>query len=167
MIAIQFGSSVDSIQAANQLAAGQFIQPGDVLVIPVVGAPVEALDLTPSSSASPSSAYAQPELRLPQQGASLARDEPVTLEWSGVDELASNEWYLLQLLPRNLVSQNFPTFWVKQTRYSLDSALAPPEGQAAEYTWIVSVVRVNRTEDGRVLLEAASPASTGRTFSWK
>ncbi len=166
-IAIQLGSSVDSIQSANQLAAGQFIQPGDVLVIPVVGAPVEALDLTPSPSASPPPSYSQMELRLPQQGASLARDEPVTLEWSGVAELASNEWYLLQLLPRNLVAQNLPTFWVKQSRYSLDSALAPPEGQAAEYAWIVSVVRVNRTEDGGALLEAASPASAGRTFSWK
>lgn len=171
-IATKFGSTVESLLVANSLAAGQFIQPGDELIIPVPGAPLEALDLAPESDPSQAGGasaaqYAQPRLTAPQEGAVIARTEPVIFQWSGVDSLAANEWYVLQILPRNLAARPLPTVWTKQTTHRLEPSVAPEEGQAADYAWLVSVVRVRRTAGDRLFLEAASPLSTVRTFSWR
>ncbi|MFO7630993.1 MAG: LysM peptidoglycan-binding domain-containing protein [Caldilinea sp.] len=175
-IATKFGSTVEGLLLANNLAAGQFIRPGDVLVIPVPGAPPEALEVamesasleTPQAGNDPAATtYAQPRLISPQQGATLPRTEPVIFQWASVDLLAANEWYVLQILPRNLAARTLPTAWTKQATYRLEPSLAPADGQVADYAWLVSVVRVKRAADGRTLLEAASPSSTVRTFSWK
>jgi len=175
-IATKFGSTVESLMVANNLAAGQFIRPGDVLAVPVPGAPPEALQaaaestsgVTPQASQPATSAvYAQPRLIAPPDGAVIARTEPVIFQWASVDLLAENEWYVLQILPRNLAARTLPTAWTKQTTYRLEPSVAPAEGVAADYAWLVSVVRVKRDAEGRALLEAASPTSSVRTFSWR
>jgi hypothetical protein len=175
-IATLFGGTVENLLVANELAAGEFIQPGDTLILPILGAPPEALAVTPeasvSATAAPESAptaviYVAPRLLAPEEGAEIARSEPVPFQWESVDLLASNEWYVLQLLPRNLTARTLPTTWTKQTSYRLEPSLAPEEGQVADYAWLVSVVRVRRNAEGRVFLEAASPTSSVRTFSWK
>ena len=68
---------------------------------------------------------------------------------------------------RTLDSNQIPTAWTKQTSFRLETGLAPVEGTVAEYSWQISVVRVNRAETGELVLEAASPASEVRTFSWR
>ena len=167
-IATRFGTSVEELLAANNLAAGEFIQPGDALIIPVRGAPPEAIAVTPevaqpetpATGENTSVIYVAPRLIGPEEGA-------VIFQWASVDLLAPNEWYVLQVLPRNLTAKSLPTAWTKQTTYRLEPSLAPEEGQAADYAWLVSVVRVVRTTDGRTLLEAASPPSDVRTFRWQ
>lgn len=172
-IATKFGSTVESLLTANKLAAGQFIRPGDVLVVPVPGAPPEALQAVmenppaQSGQASQPAIYAQIRLTAPQEGAVISRTDPVIFEWTGVDRLAENEWYVLQILPRNLAARTLPTTWTKQPTHRLEPSVAPAEGVAADYAWLVSVVRVRRDADGRALLEAASPISSVRTFSWR
>lgn len=170
-IATKFGSTVESLLAANKLTAGQFIRPGDLLVVPVSGAPLEALQVAteglPGQTTSEPAAYAQLRLLEPQQGAIIARTDPVVFEWGGIDQLAENEWYVLQILPRNLAARTLPTTWTKQPTHRLEPSVAPMEGAAADYAWLVSVVRVKRDADGRALLEAASPISSVRTFSWR
>ena len=173
-IATRFGASVEELLAANNLAAGEFIQPGDALIIPVRGAPPEAIAVTPEAvqpetptTDDASVIYVAPRLIGPEEGAVIARGEPVIFQWASVDLLAPNEWYVLQVLPRNLTAESLPTAWTKQTSYRLEPSLAPEEGQVADYAWLVSVVRVVRTTDGRTLLEAASPPSDVRTFRWQ
>jgi LysM repeat protein len=167
-IATKFGSTVEGLMVANNLATGQFIRPGDILVIPVPGAPPEALDVAlESDPAQVGASYTQPRLSAPQEGAVIARTDPVAFEWSGAESLAANEWYVLQVLPRNLAARALPTVWTKQSTFRLEPSVAPEEGQAADYAWLVSVVRVKRTADNRLFLEAASPSSTVRTFSWR
>ena len=170
-IATKFGSNVENLLAANNLAAGQFIRPGDILVIPVSGAPPEALQApaasqTPQADATPV-LYPEPELTAPQDSAVIARTDPVAFSWAGVDRLAENEWYVLQILPRNLAARALPTVWTKQPTHRLEPSVAPAEGASADYAWLVSIVRVNRNAEGRLLLEAASPLSNVRTFSWR
>jgi len=174
-IAARFGSNVEELLAANKLAAGEFIQPGDILIIPVRGAPPEVLAV--ASEAAPPAAltatekesaiYIAPRLIVPEEGAVVSRNEPVIFEWTNVDLLAPNEWYVVQVLPRNLAAQSLPTAWSKQTTFRLEPSLAPAAGQVADYAWLVSVVRVLRDADGRTLIEAASPPSTVRSFRWQ
>lgn len=172
-IATAFGTTVEDILIANQLTAGEFIQPGDSLILPLLGAPPEALAATPepagADSAQSASAvtYAAPRPSTPEDGAVIARTDPVSFGWGSADTLAANEWYVLQVLPRNLTARTLPPAWTKQTSFRLEPSLAPAEGEVADYAWLVSVVRVRRDAEGRALVEAASPPSAVRTFSWK
>ena len=59
-IALKFGSTVADIQTANDLAGNALIQPGDQLVIPVRGAPPEALAVTPAPTTAPVGAAPAP-----------------------------------------------------------------------------------------------------------
>jgi hypothetical protein len=158
------------------LTAGEFIQPGDSLILPLLGAPPEALAATPESAGAdatqPAGAanaviYVAPRPNTPEEGAVIARTDPVSFGWGSADALAANEWYVLQVLPRNLTARTLPPAWTKQTSFRLEPSLAPAEGEIADYAWLVSVVRVRRDAEGRALVEAASPPSTVRTFSWK
>ncbi|MBW7884973.1 MAG: LysM peptidoglycan-binding domain-containing protein [Caldilineaceae bacterium] len=175
-IATRFGSSVADIQSANNLAANDFIRPGDRLIIPVRGAPPAVLAVTPEPTLVPGVApesvptaviYVEPRLITPEDGVTIDRADPVIFQWASVDLLAPNEWYVLQVLPRSLTAATFPTAWTKQTSYRLGTELAPIAGVSADYAWLVSVVRVKRTADGRTLLEAASPSSAIRAFTWE
>ena len=175
-IALKLGSTVEEIQTANDLAGNALIQPGDQLIIPVRGAPPEALAVTPAPTTVPSAAdaagpqpviYSEPRLIAPAGGATIPRTDPVPLQWASVDVLNPNEWYVLQIFPRSPQARTLSTAWTKQTSFRLNAELAPAEGELAEYDWLVSVVRVNPTGDGRLELEAASPPSEIRRFVWQ
>jgi LysM repeat protein len=169
-IATTFGTTVEDLLVANQLTAGEFIQPGDSLRLPLLGAPPEALGMTPepaSTDAASAVIYVAPRPSTPEEGAVIARTDPVSFGWGSADALAANEWYVLQVLPRNLTARTLPPAWTKQTSFRLEPSLAPAEGEVADYAWLVSVVRVKRDAEGRALVEAASPPSTVRTFSWR
>lgn len=175
-IATTFGTTVEDLLVANQLTAGEFIQPGDSLVLPLLGAPPAALVMTPEpattdatqpAGAATTAIYVAPRPTTPEEGAVIARSDPVSIGWASADTLAANEWYVLQVLPRNLTARTLPPAWTKQTSFRLESSLAPAEGEVADYAWLVSVVRVRRDAEGRALVEAASPPSTVRTFSWR
>ena len=169
-IALRFGSSVQDIQTANSLGSDALIRPGDRLVIPVRGAPPEALQPTPAPAGAAagvnSVAYNQPQLIAPGPGATIVRTEPVLLQWASVGVLQPNEWYVLQILPRGPQARVFPTVWTKQTSHRIGVEQAPDVGQLAEYDWLVSIVRV-ASAAGQPLLEAASPSSEARRFVWQ
>jgi LysM repeat protein len=174
-ISLKFGSTVEDIQAANNLAGNAVIRPGDILTIPVQGVPPEALQPTAVPTIAPEAGapeptaviYAEPRLISPPEGATVARTEPVLLQWASVGILQPNEWYVLQLLERSPQARPLSTAWTKQTSYRLGAELAPAEGELAEYDWLISVVRVNPTGDGQLFLVAASPPSEIRRFAWR
>lgn len=174
-IANRVGSTVNDILAANSLSQNDFIRPGDVLVIPVRGVPgqvVDSADAAPAPSggdegAPASTVYIAPRLVSPADGETIARTDSVLLSWVSVEVLAPNEWYVLLLYPSDGAARAFPSIWTKATSHRLGAELAPAEGQSAAYTWQVSVVRVTTGPDGRRILEAASPPSDLRRFSWQ
>ena len=182
-IATLFGSTIQDILEANGLSATDIIRPGDELTVPVRGVPDEVMDIETESNAEPTdssvvssalaaaedggSIYIEPRLTGPANRATLSRNEPVLLRWVSVDLLAPNEWYVLLIYPTEGDAQVLPTLWTKGTSYRLGAEFAPEEGQAAGYAWQVSVVRVNPMPDGRRELEAASPPSLARTFTWE
>jgi LysM repeat protein len=174
-IALKFGSTVEAIQSANNLAGNALIRPGDALIIPVQGVPPEALQppVAPTVAPEPGApaptpvVYAAPRLLSPPEAAEVPRTEPVLLQWASVEVLQPNEWYVLQLFARSPGARPLSTAWTKQTSYRLGAELAPAEGQLAEYDWLVSVVRVNPTGNSQLALDAASPPSEIRRFTWR
>ena len=180
-IATLFGSTVDDILAANGLAANDLIRPGDLLVIPVRTVPDEVKESSTESGAAPSSIqvsagaptensntiYIEPRLIGPPNRAAISREEAVLLRWISVDVLAPNEWYVLLIYPTDGAAQPISSIWTRATSHRLGTEFAPPERESATYAWQVSVVRVTSGAADGYMLEAASPPSLVRTFTWE
>ncbi len=178
-IATLFGSTVQEILQANGLNADDVIRPGDELIVPVRAVPEEVTEATAEQDdapaivqeAAPASSdegvYIEPRLVGPPNRATFALDEPVLLRWVSVDVLAPNEWYVLMVYPTDGAAQVLPSVWTKATSHRLETELAPPAGQSATYSWQVSVARVLPGSDGSQALEAASPPSALRSFTWE
>lgn len=177
-IVARFGSSVEEILSANNLTPNAIIRPGDELLVPISQVPQEVLEspsispepAAPVNAASPGLAqpiYIRPQLIAPSDGATVARSEPVLLRWVSVDLLAPNEWYVLLIYPQSTSARTLPSIWTKTTSHRLETELAPAEGESADYAWQVSVVRVAGDGQNGYELEAASPPSELRRFTWQ
>lgn len=169
-IANRFGSTVEEIVVVNSLTANDFILPGDVLMIPVREVPAEVLASTegiPAEPAGSGTIYAEPRPIGPANEEAFAITDPVLLRWVSVDVLAPNEWYVLLIYPISGPARTFPSIWTKTTSYNLDASFAPTTGEAATYAWQVSVVRVRPGTNNQYALDAASPPSELRSFSWR
>lgn len=178
-IASRFGSTVAEIQRANSLSNNAVIRPGQVLVVPVQQVPSEVLASSAEATPTPTpgsarpfvtpaeTIYIEPRLIGPPDNAVLSREEAALLRWISVDVLDPNEWYVLLVYPVSGSAQTLPSIWTKATSYRLDAELAPAEGEAAEYAWQVSVVRVKPGVNSQFALEAASPPSELRSFTWR
>lgn len=167
-IANRFGSTVEEIVVVNSLTANDFIRPGDVLMIPVREVPAEVLASTiDTASESLGTIYVEPRPIGPANEQAFDASEAVLLRWVSVDILAPNEWYVLLIYPISGPAQTFPSIWTKTTSYNLDTTFAPTTGETATYAWQVSVVRVRSGANNQYALEAASPPSELRSFTWR
>jgi LysM repeat protein/predicted nucleic acid-binding Zn ribbon protein len=178
-IALTFGSSVDDILRANNLGPNDLIRPGDVLNVPIRQLPPEVpksaqqtttntvTQTTSTTERNTETVYIEPRLIGPPDQTTFPRDQVVLLRWISVDVLSPNEWYVLLINPAADNAKSLPSIWTKATSYRLDTSMAPEVGQLATYSWQVSVVRVKTGANGQVVLEAASPPSGIRYFTWK
>lgn len=169
-IANRFGSTPQEILRANGLTGeNPVIRAGDVIRVPVPQVPAEVLASGAGVGAQDSAGglYAEPRLIGPPDDVVIAHTDPVLLRWISVDVLQPNEWYVLLIYPLNGAAQQFPSIWTKATSYRLDTSFAPETGESAEYAWQVSVVRVRPGAGEQVALDAASPTSELRNFSWR
>ncbi|MEZ4863952.1 MAG: LysM peptidoglycan-binding domain-containing protein [Caldilineaceae bacterium] len=178
-IAVNFGSTVDDILAANNMSPRDIIRPGDVLVVPLRAAPDAVIASAAPVATAPAdtqssapvvdkpSIYVEPRLIGPTEKETVARDEVVLFRWISVDLLADNEWYVLLIYPDGNAAQSLPSVWTKSTSYRLTPDYAPPSGLSADYAWQVSVARVEIGVEGQIVLEAASPPSEVRHFTWQ
>jgi len=178
-IAVNFGSTVEDILAVNNRSANDIIRPGDVLIVPLRQTPTEVIESAapaaqttesqtqPTPAGNPVPIYVEPRLIGPPNEAVALREEAVLFRWISVDVLAPNEWYVLLIYPDNSSAQSLPSVWTKATSYRLGPEFAPDAGQSATYAWQVSVVRVKTDANGQMILEAASPPSEVRRFTWQ
>ncbi len=176
-IAVNFGSTVEDILAVNSRSANDIIRPGDVLIVPLRQTPTQVIESASpaaegvvAAAQAPSNAptiYVEPRLIGPPNGVTILLEEAVLFRWISVDVLAPNEWYVLLLYPEGDAAQSLPSTWTKSTSFRLDPEFAPAAGQKASYAWQVSVARVTTDANGQMILEAASPPSEVRRFTWQ
>lgn len=179
-IAVSFGSTVEEILRVNNMTERDIIRPGDTLVIPLRQTPTEVLESAATAvAASPTAAtigtvaedsttiYLEPRLIGPADGSRIARADELLFRWISVDVLQPNEWYVLLIYPESGATQAFPSIWTKATSYRIDPSMAPATGESATYSWQISLARVKTSADGQLIIEAASPASAVRRFTWE
>lgn len=168
-IAEKYGVSVELIRRANNIPIGtDTIIANQTLVIPV-GTPVASPTPTvnPNATATPVPPYAAPPLLSPPDGAVLAADKPVVLQWASVSLLRDDEWYALRLFQPSggVVSV---TVYTRATAWHVppELLLAASGGEQREFRWWVQTVREARDRHGELIYKNAGAPSVARTFIW-
>ncbi len=168
LIAERYGVSVDLIRQANGIPIGEdTIVVNHPLVIPVatpLPSPTPTMD--PNATPTPFPPYAAPPLLSPPDGAVLADDGPVVLQWASVGLLRQDEWYALRLFQPSGGAIS-TTVYTRATAWHvpLDMLMAA-NAEQREFRWWVKVVREARDRRGRVTYRDAGEPSKVRTFTW-
>ncbi|MCB0161499.1 MAG: LysM peptidoglycan-binding domain-containing protein, partial [Caldilineaceae bacterium] len=186
-IAGRLGVTADALRAANQLSAedARLLRPGQVLTVPSANA---ARDEAATATATPTAAratvaaptpvptatavqfrLAAPQLRSPENNATIACNSNDSLTWLGVDFIQPADEYIMHLgfVSGRDGAGNETITWVlaqprpsSRTSWEMDNDLCAlaPQAFGRQWLWYVEVVN----EQG----EAVSPASDTWRFSW-
>ncbi len=171
-IAALYGSSADSIRAANQLV-GDMLSIGQVLQVPVGGWSPTAIPTTmviPSATATLQFPYTAPSLIWPPEGQIIrGKDAAPMLQWVSSAILKADEYYVVHV---DLIGAK-PKSIVRQVRQGTSLQLTPADypGASANGTtcsWYVLIVSQPKlqTESSGTLIYASSPPSEPRRFVW-
>ena len=173
-IAATYGSTVDAIRAANQLAS-DFLSVGQVLLVPVgAWTPTATATAVVITTATPTSefAYAAPSLLSPSNDKQFrgSQDAP-QLMWTSPAALKPSEFYVVHVeYTLNGERKILPSLTVRQgTSVKLDPAKYYPGSNTsgARFSWYVVIVSESPAKTpGPTQTLAQSPASVTRTFVW-
>jgi len=173
-IAVQYGASLEVIMTANQISLPQFLQVGQVLVIPLgTPTPVPTPTPTPTFTPTPGPPYQAPAPLYPPDRLVIRGSVPVVLNWASVGLLAEDEWYVLRvryLNPGERAPHRLPLVWTKATSWRLPGELRPPvEAAPRLFMWDVAVVHHPGADLPRWEIspdELLSAPGTTRYFYW-
>jgi LysM repeat protein len=193
-IALEYGTSVEVIMAANDIADAQWIFAGQELLIPLgTPTPVPTPTPRPTPTPTPGPPYAAPDLLNPAEGETFrGEDADIVLNWTSVGILAEDEWYILRLRLMTEPVYQHPSVWTKVTSWRVPASLHPSalsfdpstglrsssaqdklrtelaaEAEPHLFRWDVTVVRHTGTRpDGKPDGIAISPMSATRSFFW-
>jgi LysM repeat protein len=166
-IAIKYGTTVDAIMTANNLASPDLIYPGQELEIPVgTPTPAPTATLAPTATPTPGPPYQAPTPLAPADGGRV-QGEVAMLNWASVGILKQDEWYVVVL--RGPALSGPPLYhWTKTTAWRLPVELRPSE-QAPSHrlTWQVTVMRRQEAgADDAPAGESLSLPGAARSFEW-
>jgi LysM repeat protein len=145
-IAERYGIDPERIRAANELAANTWVQPGQVLAIPLNPTPTPTPTMTPTATDTPGPPYPSPQLVYPLDGAEFnGPEEVVMLQWASVGLLKEDEAYAVTLRYRGERPDGALSETIEYTR--ITSWRVPTEwypsadAQERRFEWHVDVVR--------------------------
>lgn len=117
---------------------------------------------------SPAPPYPAPELLLPRNGEAFAiQQDAISLQWSSVGELRTNEFYQVTVTDITSGGNISLTVEVKDTRFNLPLSLRPSESRPHIFEWqVVVVAQIGVKEDGSPIFVSGGSASEKKVFSW-
>lgn len=178
---IQSGDSLSYVAARYDVDFGLFLQvnrltaesiphPGDVVCIPeiIYGG---SLPPTPGPSPTPTATLPPPGPQLLYPVANAVIQPPdgvVTLQWTAVKNLASDEWYMVELTDLDDVDGLPYRGFTRDTAFHLPGSWRPKVEETHRLQWRVSIVVVNgRRADGRPIYTYGGQTSAPAYFSWE
>jgi LysM repeat protein len=161
-IALEYDTTVETIQAANPDVNLDLIFPGQEIVVPLAPPTPTATPTTaPTSTATPGPDYLAPNLLSPTAGEVV--DSPTLLfNWTSTGLLAPDEFYVLRLTWAN---GQHTEAWVKNNSWRIipDQRLS-----GGPILWTVSIMRQTGTDShGSPTGINLSPSSEQRTVEWR
>lgn len=160
-VAVIYDTTVPDVLRDNNLTNDCIIQPNQVLrvFIRVTLTPTLTPTGGPNSTATPTPTLMPPDLLSPADGASVARNERVVLQWVTTQSLDGDQHYLVVVT--NTTTGNEYRWTTRSNVYRLPDDLRPGSGQSIVYQWRVVIVAGKSTESVVV-----SGQDSGQTFTW-
>jgi LysM repeat protein len=160
---------LEAMLAINYLTIDSVLQPGDVICIPNVEIG-GILPPTPGPSPTPSLTPPPPGPRLlyPAPGATVENPAGVVaLQWLVVQDLAPDEYYMVEVTDLTAVDSYPRRGFTRQTSFQVPADWRADEAEEHEFRWRVSLVRVTgEREDGSFIYTYGGRASQDGTFFW-
>jgi LysM repeat protein len=155
-IAFQYNTRFEDFMAANGLTECS-IFPGQKMNVPILVTMTPTLTPTggPDSTATPTPTLSSPSLLVPPNTGTVARSQPVILQWATVHALSTNQNYLVVVT--NLSSGDEFRAITRANTYRLPDNIRPGIGQSARYEWQILVISGSST--------SAQPLS-GQDVKW-
>jgi hypothetical protein len=161
LIAYEYDSSLQCLLDANGLTRDSLIFEGQEVRVCILVTLTPTLTLTggPDSTATPTPTPVPPALLAPANGASIARNRPVILQWAAARPLLGNQHYLV--IVRNVTQDTELRETTRETSFRLPADWQPGLGQSAQFEWQVVIVG----SDDPTALPISGPGVVW-TFTW-
>lgn len=161
-IALQHGTTIEGISAANPDVNLDLIFPGQEIVVPLATpTPTSTPTATLTPSPTPGPLHPSPQLLLPAEG-QVVDASPVLFNWTATSLLAVDEYYVLQL---TWPDGSHTEHWTKASSWQLSREERPTNGLV---TWTVSIMRQTGLDENKQPLgtDLTTPGEQ-RTFEWR
>lgn len=161
-IALEYGTTVEAINAVNPDTSLDLIFPGQEIKVPLATpTPTATPTIPPTPTATPGPAYSTPNLLSPSPG-QVVDDEVLLFNWTSTGLLAQDEFYVLQL---NWANGEYHEIWLKNSGWRVTKAQRPENGFIK---WTVSIMRqTGANPDGSPTgINLTLPAEQ-RTVEWR
>ncbi|MDX1664332.1 MAG: LysM peptidoglycan-binding domain-containing protein [Candidatus Promineifilaceae bacterium] len=168
-IAARYQINFTILQQVNRLTEQSILRPGDTLCIPEItyGG---ILPPTPGPSPTPAGTLVAggPTLLYPRDGAAFdMEDEPLLLQWVAVKDLASDEWYMVEVIDTSELGAHPFRGFTRENAFRLPEAWRPDRPTYHPFEWRVAIVRVvDQRADGGFIYTFGGEQSATRAFTW-
>lgn len=163
-IAQSYGIPMEAIQEWNGLTSDTAFL-GQQLIVPlcervIVGGSTVTPTIAPD--------YPAPELLLPADGSSFdVSNDTVTLQWSSVGSLRSNEFYQVTVIDVTGGENERVIDEVVDTSFIVPTSFRPTDGLPHVFRWtVVPVAQIGVDADGLSVYVNGGPISESRVFTW-
>jgi LysM repeat protein len=163
-IAANYSIGMDSIKSYNNMAS-DIVWAGMRLVLPLCQRlPTEGPTPTPTTPPP----YQAPSLLLPVDGIVYSNTtDTITLQWSSVGTLRSNEAYQVTIEDVTSGGTNRVVSYVTDTKLIVPASLRPLDGVSHIFRWWVVAARQSGSNaDGTPIYETNGATSSARVFGW-
>ena len=170
VIAARYNINFELLQQVNRLTERSVLQPGDTICIPEISyggilPPTPGPSPTPSSTSFPPG----PMLLYPPPGMVFdMSSEPIVLQWVAVKDLASDEWYMVEIVDESVQGAHPLRGFTRQNAFRVPERWRPHDEELHPFQWQVSIVRVTgQREDGGFIYTFGGRSSEERRFTWQ
>ena len=163
-ISLNYNVPEASIKSYNGMVSNTVYE-GLTLIIPLCE---RAATPGPSPTPTPPPPYPAPNLLLPPDGGVFSlSDNQVTLQWSSVGLINTNEAYQVSVMDLTEGTGRKLVEFVTDTKFIIPGSFRASEDSPHIYRWSISTVRqVDVDENGNSIWETAGSESEARVFTW-
>jgi LysM repeat protein len=163
-ISLNYDVPEDAIKSYNGMVSNTVYE-GLTLIIPLCE---RAATPGPSPTPTPPPPYPAPNLLLPADGAVFSlNDNQVTLQWSSVGLINTNEAYQVTVIDLTEGTGRKQVGYVTDTKFIVPGSFRANVDAPHIYRWTISTVRqVDVDENGQPIWVVAGSESEARVFTW-